>query len=81
MLLKIMTSISPGSNSLHILQWNVNGLKTNLPTLSLALADTRYDVVLQETSLKSDINPITIMAFTIALAQIEAPPSLFELIS
>jgi len=52
-----MNSDPSGTNSICILQWNINGLKAHLPTLTLALAENRYNVaVLQETLLKTHIN-------------------------
>lgn len=45
------------TEKISILQWNIYGLKPKLPTLSLALAEERYGIVLlQETLLKSDIS-------------------------
>jgi len=52
-----MNSDPSGTNSIRILQWNINGLKAHLPTLIFALAENSYDVVvLQETLLKTHIN-------------------------
>lgn len=43
--------------SLTLFQWNILGLEAKLPTLRLALAELRYEVVLlQETLLRSNIS-------------------------
>lgn len=52
-----MSSNVSSFDRLHILHWNINGLKSHLPTLTLALAECRCDVIiLLETLLKSNFS-------------------------
>lgn len=49
-----MTSVN--DVPITLLQWSIHGFRSKLPTLHLTLAEQHYDVVLQETLLKSSIS-------------------------